>query len=474
MSNNVTQDLQVTAYKELVTESLDPEIQVSAKYDLPIDVDSVVTGTGTAEVTGGEFVVTSNGAFDFSAIFSERLIISRPGQGSVTRFTARIDQGVVGSRLSAGVTSAGDGMSFAYIDGVFGVAYDHGGLNSINELQITTPAGGAENATVTLDGTVFIVPLTSGTPQHNAVEIVNFINANTIFFTCSQNDDVVIVRGVFAFPAVGVFGFSSATAVGVFTEIEEGLVAANEFVAQADWNENKKPDLDPQKINCYTIRWNGAIEYFIKDEATGEEILVHMFKLPNTRVTAMFSVNAFRVTWGAFSTGAADVLSVRGTQGAAFNEGRRKLLTQSKASFSIVPSLGGSLVNIITIKCRDVFGNKSNQSRVIPMLVDAAVTGNNKNVLVEIIRNATFSSAVDPDYSYHDKDSSIVQVSTAKSVVTGGEIVGSFALSPDDSRSLRQAGTDHLTMNETLTLAMTQTGGSTADAEGSIIWKEDI
>jgi hypothetical protein len=469
------QILQTTAYDEVTTASLVPEIQISAEYNSTINVGSVVVGTGSTNVVGGEYVATATAATDFAVIFSERQIISRPGQGSIARFTARFDAGLVGSRKTAGLASAGDGIAFGYIDEVFGVIYDHGGLNIIYELQVTTAATGVENATITLDGIPYTVPLTdaSGDVHHTVSEIISSLTAQNPFYVQAQNDDTTVMRSVFAAASTGAFTFSSATAVAAFTEIEGGLAPTQEFIAQEDWNENTMPALDPLKINSYTIQWNGDIEYYIEDPAVGSSVLVHRLKIPNSQTTPMFSLNSFQLSWNSSNSGNTTATSVYGTQGAAFNEGMRALTNPTKASGNTAVAVGTTLTNVLTIRGRSVFGTKTNLGRIIPKLLTAATDGN-KGALLQIINNADLT-VIDADYHYLDKATSIVQTSTTASTVSGGNVIASFAIAPGGSISIPQSAfSDVIALDQTQTYAMQVPSGAAADMSVSAVWEEDI
>lgn len=470
-----SQQLQKSAYGEIINAELVPEIQISAEYNTFVDTNSFTIGTGLAVIEGGEFTLKATSAIDFAGIFSDDQIISRPGQGSVTRFSARFVGGMAGSRVTAGLVSTGDAIEFGYLDEEFGVFYDHSGLNGISELQITTSASGSEDATITLDGIPFTVPLTSGTVEHNAFEIVASLTAQTPFFVFSQNEDTVIIKGLFASAQVSLFSFVSSTAVGAFTQISVGAAVTTTFTAQADWNQDVKSDLDPSKTNYYTIRWNGDIEFFIQDSATGENILVHTLELPNKSEIPMFSINSFRIGWIASNTGNTIEISVRGTHGAAFNEGERILTSPTKGSLNSVSGVSTTLVNILTIRSRDVFGNKTNLGMIKPISINASATGNNKNAIIEVIRNATFS-ILEPNYSYHDKEVSIAQLNKISSVVSGGESAGFFVIGPDKERTIDGPTiTNSIGQNDTLTVAMrVSSGGSTAEMDVSIVWQEDI
>jgi hypothetical protein len=473
MSIVPSQLLQTTAYGEVTTAALHPEVQISAEYNVMHNVDSVTFSTGSTDVTGGEFVATATGATDFAVIFSERQIISRPGQGSVVRLTARFDAGLVGSRKTAGVASAGDAVAFGYIDEDFGVIYDHGGLNAIHELQITTPAAGAENATITIDGTPFTVPLTLGTVQNNVVEIIDSLTAQDPFNIYSQDNDTVIVRSLFAAAVTGAFTFSSATAVGAFTEIEGGAAPTQTFTAQAGWSEDTFPTLDPSKINTYTIQWNGDIDYYIEDPETGDNVLVHREKLSNNSAIPIFSINSFQIAWTSINSGNTIATSVYGTQGAAFNEGLRALTIPTHSTNNTVASVGSTLTNILTLKGRSVFGNKTNLGRIVPLLLTAA-TDSNQGAVLQIIDNADLT-VVEPEYNYIDKEDSIAQITTTASEVSGGKLVASFVLSPGGSLSIPQAVfSDVIKLDQTQTIAMRVTSGGGAEMSVSEIWEEDV
>lgn len=480
MSNNAQiepQVLQVTAYNELITAQLTPVVQVSAQYNQPVGVGSFIIGGGTTTVSGGEYVVsTDTGADDFAVTNSIDQVISRAAQGSCSRFTARFSTPQPNSRMTAGVVSTGDSIEFGYLGADFGVFYDHDGLNGIQELEVTTPASGSENASITLDGTLFTVPLTSGTVEENATEIVASLTSQTPFFIFSQNEGTVVIKGLFSSAQVGVFSFSSSTAIASYTQIELGAPVVSEFTSQANWSEDIKADLDPSKINYYTVRWNGDAEYFIQDSESKADILVHKTNLLNTKTTPIFSINSFRLGWNALNTGNTTPITVSGSQGAAFNEGVRFLSVPTNSTInSDVIGVGTTLTNILTLRGRDVFGNKNNLGVILAFSVSASCTGNNKNAIIELIKNADLTTgALQPNYKYHNKDDSIAEVSTVASTVTGGQQLLVELLSPETQKRLTAGdAVDGLAQGETLTIAMRVTSGSAGDMSATMGWKED-
>ena len=477
MSNNAQIEPQVTAYNELITAQLTPVVQISAQYNQPVGIVDFSIGGGTTTLIGGEYVVsTDTGANDFAVTSSLDQVISRPAQGSCSRFTARFSAPQPNSRMTAGVASTGDAIEFGYLNTEFGVFYNHSGLNGIQELEVTTPASGSESATITINDLPFTVPLTAGTVEENATEIAASLTSQTPFFIFSQNEGTVVIKGLFSSAQVGVFSFSSSTAIASYTQIEIGNPVVSEFTSQSNWSKDTKADLDPSKINYYTVRWNGDAEYFIQDSESKADILVHKTNLLNAKTTPIFSINSFRIGWSAFNTGNTTPITVNGSQGAAFNEGVRFLSVPTNSTInSDVIGVGTILTNILTIRGRDVFGNKNNLGLILAFSVSAACTGNNKNAIVEIIKNADLTTgALQPNYKYHNKSNSIAEVSTVASTVTGGQQLLVELLAPETQKTLMAGdAVDGLAQGETITIAMRVTSGSAGDMSATMGWKED-
>lgn len=98
--------------------------------------------------------------------------------------------------MVAGAATASDVIAFGYEGAEFGVFYTHNGAVVVYELQVTGAAAGAENATVTINGTGYTVPLTAGTVELNAYEIATSLNAQVPVYNFSQNGDTVVLRSI--------------------------------------------------------------------------------------------------------------------------------------------------------------------------------------------------------------------------------------------------------------------------------------
>ena len=363
-------------------------------------------------------------------------------------------------------------MEFGYEGVEFGVFFNHGGRVVIEELVLTTPAAGAESTTITIDGTGFTVPLTSGTLAHNAFEITESLNSQVALYNFTQNGATVVARSIITGAITGSFLFASpGAAEGAWVPVNTGLAATVEFTKQSEWSESAVlgSTLDPLKLNRYKVVFNGSIDYFIEDGLTGRYVLVHRRVHTNVETTPMFSVASFRVTWAVSNLGNTTNHSVFGSEASAFNQGVRKLIGATKGDFNTTLAVGGTTTNILSIRCREVFGDKVNLGRIIPTSITAFTDGI-RGAIVQVCIGMTF--ATEPNFSYRDKGSSIAEVEKSQIEVSGGNciavfVIGQFAPSPDPELDIL------LLPGEILTIAMNVPSGGAADMNSSMIWKED-
>lgn len=473
MSRVPEQKVTLNAYDETSVSQNDPEIQISAQYNTSGRVRSVVVGTGSTDVAGGEFQAScgtdTNGT---GVVFSERQVITKVGEGTLARFTARFPTSAANSRQYAGLSSALDSVSFGYENEVFGSLYSFGGAVMIEELTVTVAATGGENATLTINGTGYTVPLTSGSIAHNCTEIAESLQAQVSNFNFTQNGNTVVGRSLFAAPSTGAWTLSSATAVGTFSTVNAGLTQTRVPTARAEWNVNTMPDLDPAMMNMYSVQFNGNIEYFVNDTVTGEQTLVHVILGGNTATEPMFSIAAFRSIWSVSNQGSTTDQTIYGASAAAFTQGFRQATALSESRGNTAAAVGTTLTNIISIRCREVYGTKVNLGRLIPTLVTAGNESANKGAILEIILGATFSG--DSDFEYVDKGASIAEVDTTANTVSGGERIATIILSPLGTATADLAKFNAVILpGQVLTLAMRSTLGTAAMA-GSLLWDEDL
>ncbi len=485
MSNNVQQLLNTTAFGDLKAEMMSPVTQISAEYGLLNQVLTVVdTGaSGTTSVVDNKFTCQSGAAANgLAAILSFRLLTYRPGQGAVARLTAVFSPGVANSRQLAGLITAENSFSFGYIGEDFGVIHTHDGESEYQELTITTPAAGAENATITVDGIGYTVPLTAGTVQHNAYEIANSLTSQVPNYDFSSNNDQVLAQAVLNGPASS-FAFSSGTAVAAWVQITAGLTPVTDFVARVDWSEETllsgDSPLDPEKGNVYQIQFQylgfGAIKFYVEDPETGDFILVHIIKYANTETTPSVTNPSFRIGWVARNTGNTTNLTISGSSAAGFIEGESKISTPPRADDNDQLAVGITLTNVLAFRNRFNFSGKRNRAELLPMILSLS-TQSNKSAFFEIIANPTFGG--DLDFSYIDKDNSIMEVAKDSVIVSGGRLVGGLTVvagsSEDVSFNIRDWHTFAASPGQIFSIAARVSATPAADMQATATWVEDI
>jgi hypothetical protein len=477
MSFDPGQNLLTTAFGELSVAEMTPETQINAVYGIRDDVDTILDGTGTAAtVVDNNFKVSSGTDADgVAALISDRFGTYRTGQGLLCRFTALFDPGVSGNNQAAGLINTEDGFVFGYFGTSFGLSRYYGGVVEVQSLQITTPAAGAENATITVDGAAYTVPLTAGTVQHNAFEIANDLNTQVPDYRFSSNDDTVTAITRSPRPA-GSFAFTSATAVAAWTQIAAGAAPTFDHVPLLDWDFPPEFTIDPAKGNVYAISIQylgyGGIKFYIENPETAEFELVHVYKYSNAHTTPSVSNPTFKIGWASQNIGATTSVSVKGASAAVFVEGKKKFDERSRGVSNEVISLGAIRRNILSVRNRIEFDDKNNKITMYPqtLILSAA---HNKSVIYHIDTGVSFAG--DLDFAYLDEPNSCAEFAIDNAAVSadGREIatfrIRSTAPAIIDMRPLLEV----LLPGEILTISAVTSSGTGAEADASIAWIED-
>jgi hypothetical protein len=475
MSNNVTQELQATAFGELSVAEPTPISQMAANYGIPSK--SITFAFGTASVTAEDslFIVDSGAAADqVGTVLTKRHMQYRPGQGAMARFTALYDVPATGNLQLAGFITATDSYAFGYEDTTFGIMHEHDGVTEIQELLVTTPAGGSENATVTIDGSGYTVPLTVGTVQHNAFEISTSLNTQVEGYVFSSNNDQVIASAIDALPQ-GSFAFTSATAIAAWTQGAAGALPVRDFIPQSTWNADTFTDLDQTKGNVFQIKMQylgfGAIDFSIENPETGKFELAHRIEYSNQNTLPSIRNPTLRAGWLSRNTTNNTSVVIKGASVGIFNEGDLRVTEDPRGSSNSQLSVGLAQTNILTIRNRSVFGNIRNRAEAIPLSISAFTSGT-KGAILELRKNATITG--DLDYQYIDKDNSISEIAFDAGTVSDGELLSAVSVG---SASFPIDLTDfgiRLFPNETLTISMAVTQTPAADMTAAIVGVEDL
>lgn len=480
----VKTQLNTTAFGDLKAEKMTPVVQISAEYGLIGQALTVVDpgASGTASVIDNKFTAQSGTAADgVAAILTNRLLSYRPGQGALARLTALFTTGVALSRQLAGLITAENSFAFGYIGADFGIIHTHDGESEYQELTITTPAAGSENATVTVNGVGYTVPLTAGTVQHNAFEIANSLTAQVPNYDFSSNNDQVLAEAVLNGPA-GAFAFSSATAVAAWIQITAGVLPVTDFTPQDEWSEDTlsswSPALDPTKGNVYAVQMQylgfGGIKFFVEDPASADFILVHIIKFANTATTPSVTNPSFRIGWVVRNFGNTSNLTVAGASAAGFIEGEFSISAPPRSDGHDQLAVGTTLTSIITFRNRINFGGKRNRAELLPLLLSLS-TQANKSAFFQIIANPIFGG--DMDFNYVDKNSSIMEVAKDAVTISGGQLVGGATVVAGSSIpvefNIRDWHKFAALPGATFSIAARVSGGAAADMQTTATWVED-
>lgn len=483
--NVFVKNFTTTAFGDLRVESLAPITQLSAEYGLLTQTLTVTDSeaSGSNSIVDNKFTSQTGTAADgLASILSLRQLKYRAGQGALARLTSVFSPGVADSQQAAGLITAENAFAFGFLGESFGITHAHDGKSEAQELTITTPASGSENATITVDGTGFTVPLTAGTAQHNAFEISNSLNAQVPNYDFTSNNDQVVAQGELPGPAAS-FAFSSATAVGAWDQTVAGVVLTIDFTPQSAWNVDTRllgdEPLDPLVGNVYQIQFQylgfGAIKFYIEDKDSGDFMLVHVIRYANTNTSPSVTNPTFRIGWIVRNLGNTSNLTIQGSSAGAFIEGMVKRNTPPLSDDNTQLSVGLTLTNIIAFRNRLHFGDKANRAEIFPLLATAA-TDAVKPAVFEIIANPIFGG--DVDWSYFNKDNSVMEIATDSVPVSGGQSIGTLIVAAGPSQTIEfntRPNLDFVALaGNFFSIAARITSGAAAAMTASGTWQDDL
>lgn len=468
------------AFGAFSTVELTAITQIESNYGLLEGVFTLIDGgvSGSNTVVDSKFTCqTGVAATGLASILTLRQVSHKAGQGLVARFNTVFDTAVADSLQAAGMITAENSVVFAYFGATFGILYAHGGLDELQELTLTV-AGGAENVNITVDAVVYVVALSGlGTVQGDAFEIAASLQTQVPNYSFTANDDQVVAQAIIPGP-MGAFAYASAgTSVGAWVQLTAGVVNTNVFIPQATWNIDTKADLDPTLGNVYQIQlqdaYFGPVDFYIADNATGNLVLVHSIRTPNTTVETLFSNPSFRIGWLVNNQGNTTNLTIQGAAASGFIEGRSVASGPTRSSFQDQLSIGSTLTNVVSVRNRITFGGKVNRAELFIKLVSAS-SQTNRIAFFQIVVNPTFAAT--PIFLYEDKGASISEICKSKVTLTGGKIIGTVAVVDSGSQLIEftEKSSPPILPGDTVCIAAIIPTGATADCQGTITWQEDI
>ena len=213
------------------------------------DKYEVLGGTVTNEAGGATALTTSTTAYSYAALLSAAKGSYRPGQAALVRGTAAFSAGGANTTQLFGPLQGEEGVAIGRNGTAFGLLHRTGRRLAIYKLDLTVGAGGAETATVTLNGTAQTVALTAGTTTVNARQVAEraggYADAGASWNVQAVGATVYFTRTYHGTTA-GAFSFTSTgTATGTFTQLRDGAVGTSTWTAQADWSEDPMDGTGP-------------------------------------------------------------------------------------------------------------------------------------------------------------------------------------------------------------------------------------
>ena len=457
-----------------VTTTPVPTVSLNSVYNLiPANGRTYTAGAGSVTAVDRHFLCgCGTTIFGYGTLQSFRAINHRAGYGACIRFGAVFPDAVALTWIGVGGFTVGDEVSFGRNGTSFGVWHRYGGRPEVQTLTVTGAAGGSENATVTIDGTGYTVPLTAGTVQQNAQEIAAYLDDNATGWDAEQIDDTVVISAQSDGDKTGAFTFSSSTAVAGFTETTAGVTKTSNFVAQADFNGTVPAGFDPTKGNNFQIRFAngfGAIKYYIEDNR-GEFVLAHTVRWPSSGTSENFDNPSLHIGAYSASIGSTTNATVQCSWIIGSIEGPVKK-TRNPRSQDNTKSIGTTLTNVLTLRNLRNYNGVTNQSEVEPLFVTLANDGT-KSAIFEIRGNPTISGT----QNFQESGNNLITVyDTAGTTVSGGRLLASFTVAKGQSEAvdLSRFG---IAIPPTLSfcIAGKMASGSSADLSASLTWYEDI
>ncbi len=478
----------LTAFGEMLCADPSPRVQIDATYGIrTTDINQYTENSATIESemtgTGFEFKVSSGtNSAGHARMQSRRIVRYKTGQGSLFRFTGRFPSSQANSTQRVGCGNRGTHLGFGYNGTTFGIFYHNGGFVEIRTLTVSAGAGGAETATVTLDGVAQAVALTSGSVKHAVFQLAA---ATYTGWEAYANGNTVIFINRHAEPRTGTFSLTSTgTTAGTFARTRAGVDETKTFIPQNEWNIERMDGehsisgitLDPTKGNVFEIQQQylgyGAILFSVENPGHGKFQEVHRIEYANANTSPNMTSPFMRLEIEAENTGNTTSLAVYSASLAGFVEGIQAPLRDLRGFGNSKTGVGTSFTNIISFRTSRIFASRVNRSPSWPHIVSFACEGTKP---VECILVVQPTLGGEPDWTYIDSADSITEYDTAATTVTGGRRVCQFVLGKSDNLQItlpNHYGHTCIDAGEIVTLAARATSG-TADISASMSWEEE-
>lgn len=476
------QTLDKTAFGELSTADLSPEVQIQFPYAINTELILVKDNNGTTSVENNMAKLSTGAQANSTAELNTFIPLKyHPGQGALVRFTAIFTTGVSGSTQLAGIGNTADGLFFGYNGTDFGILRKQGGAQEVRTLTVSTGSTTNEDVTITLDGDaksdVAVTNNASIYTTANEIAAADYSAVGRGWDAHSPGDGTVVFKGYCSLVQNGAYSLTASTAVGSFAQTLAGVLPTDTWINQTGWNIDKAngsdlPSLDQTKGNVYQIRYQwlgfGMVSFYIEHPDDGEFHLVHQIRYANentipsldnpTLPLCLFSQNEANTS---------DVI-VRSSSMGSYTEGMTDGGHVHHGIESIFTAVGTTETPVLTIHNKNIYQGKENRVRIKVIIITASVEGTKPSIL-RVKLNPTLEGA---SYTDIDASDSVINYDTSASSISGGDlqITRGFAKSDADDIDLGQ-NTFFVNPGEFMTLTLEATA-STVDGVVSINWEE--
>ncbi len=234
-------------------------------------------------------------------------------------------------------------------------------------------------------------------------------------------------------------------------------------------------NLDPTKGNVYQISFQylgyGAIEFSIENSTTGSFVIVHRLQYANLNTLPSIFNPSLPLSAKINNSGAATNITLQTACAMAFQEyGTISSALLIANSYTATKSITANTENaIFSIRDVSTFQSKSNRVRVKLEFISYVADGT-KNVTYRLIKNTTLGGT--PSWGSINANTSVVQVDTSGTTVSGGKNIVTWAGSKTEANNIffPDSSPVYIIPGDTLTIAALSTAN--ADIACSLTWNE--
>ena len=389
-------------FGSLHTENLSPEFQADAVYKLNSDIVSYGATLSGQTYVSESYFVTQTGTTIYSQAYlqSRKRLRYRPGQGVVARYTTIFSDPVPNSYQVIGVGHSEDGVYVGYKNEQFGILYSRHGERTKKVFTVNT-AGTTGNATVTLNGVAYSVPITgSSNANKTAWELAKY---NYSGWAAQASGSKVIYVSSAASAKNGNYSVTGATVSGSFTTLHAGRAATETFVSQSQFNvdtlDGNGPsgyNIDPTKGAVFQINieylGHGAIKFLTETTANGNNpsfTSFHSINNPNTLTKPSFGNPSFPYSQAVYSAGSTTNLVAKCASFAGFTEGKKELQGSRLSYYRTLTTVNNTQYwALYTVYNGVIYSSKANQS-VINILDLYFAQKDNQPTEIILVKNGT-------------------------------------------------------------------------------------